>query len=67
MFSKELIELIFERPYTKVKHVVDKGIVKRQAASRYLKALESAKILKSQKIGKELLYLNTRLFELLAH
>lgn len=66
MFSKELIELIFERPYTKVKHIVDKGIVKRQAASRYLKALESAKILKSQKVGKELLYLNTQLFDLLS-
>jgi len=66
-YSKELIEVIFERPYTKAQHLVDKGIVQRQAASRYLKALESIGILKSQKVGKEVLYLNTKLYNLLTH
>jgi len=64
-YSKELIEVIFERPYTKAQHIVDKGIVQRQAASRYLKALESVGILKSQQVGKEVLYLNTKLYNLL--
>lgn len=66
-YSKELIELLFERPYTKAQHIVDKGIVKRQAASRYLNALEEINILKSQKVGKEVLFLNTALFELLTN
>lgn len=64
-YSKELIELLFEQPYTKAKHVVDKGIVQRQAASRYLNALEEINILKSQKVGREVLFLNTALYELL--
>lgn len=64
-YSKELIELLFEHPYTKAKHVVDKGIVQRQAASRYLNALEAINILKSQKVGKEVLFLNVELYGLL--
>ena len=66
VFSKELIELLFERPYTKIQHLVDKDIAKRETASMYLKELESVHLLKSQRVGKELLYLNTGLFELLS-
>ena len=67
MFTKELIELLFEQPYTKIQHIVDKGLAKRQTASVYLQDLETAGILKSQKFGKELLYLNTELLKLLSH
>lgn len=66
MFSKELIELLFEQPYTKIQHIVDKGLAKRQTASVYLQELEDSGILKSQKVGKELLYLNTELLKLLS-
>ncbi len=65
VFSKELIELLFEQPYTKIQHLVNCGIAKRQTASVYLQKLESIGILKSQKVGKEVLYLNTKLFNLL--
>ena len=67
VFSKELIELLFERPYTKIQHLMDKDIAKRETASMYLKELESVHLLKSQRVGKEFLYLNTGLFELLSH
>ncbi len=66
VYSKELIELLFEQPYCKVKFLVDKGIVKRQTAADYLKELEEVGILKSKKSGREKLYKNIALYELLA-
>ncbi len=66
VYSKELIELLFYQPYCKVQFLVDAGIAKRQAAADYLSELERMGVLSSQKIGKENLYLNVRLFELLA-
>ena len=65
VYSKELIELLFEQPYCKVKFLVDKGIAKRQTAAEYLQELEKIGILKSQKVGVENLFLNVRLFEVL--
>ncbi len=65
VYSKELIELLFEQPYCKVKFLVDKGIAKRQTAAEYLQELEKTGILKSQKVGVENLFLNIRLFEIL--
>lgn len=65
VYSKELIELLFEQPYCKVKFLVDNGIAKRQTAAEYLHNLEEIGILKSQKIGVENLFLNVKLFEIL--
>lgn len=66
VYSKELIELIFRQPYTKGQFVVDAGLAERQTAAEYLKGLERIGLLKSRKVGKENLYLNVRLYELLA-
>ncbi len=41
------------------------GIAKRQTAAEYLKELEKIGVLKVQKIGRETLYLNWRLYDLL--
>ncbi|MCJ7630161.1 MAG: Fic family protein, partial [Longimicrobiales bacterium] len=38
IYSRELVEVLFEQPYCRIANVVDAGIVERQAASRYLKA-----------------------------
>jgi Fic family protein len=65
VYSKELIELLFEQPYCKVKHLVDRGIAKRQTAAEYLRELEEAGILKSKQVGRENLFLNVGLYELL--
>ncbi|RXG18526.1 Fic family protein [Leeuwenhoekiella aestuarii] len=65
VYSKELIELLFEQPYCKVKYLVDKGIAKRQTAAEYLSELEAIGILRSQKVGVENLYLNVKLVEVL--
>jgi Fic family protein len=67
IYRKELVELLFEQPYSKIEFVVDKLKVERKAASRYLKNLEEIGVLKSEKIGRENLYLNRELIEILKH
>lgn len=66
VYSKELIELLFRQPYTKVQFLVDAGIAKRQTAAEYLKELEKIGVLKAQKIGRETLYLNGKLYDLIS-
>ena len=65
VYRKELVELLFEQPYSKIEFVVNKLGVERKAASRYLKELESIGVLKSQKVGRETLYVNKELIEIL--
>lgn len=66
VYSKELIELLFRQPYTKGQFLVDADIAKRQTAAEYLRELEKIGILKSDKIGKEVLYMNVGLYDLLS-
>ncbi len=66
VYSKDLIELIFRQPYTKGQFVVDAGLAERQTAAEYLKELEAIGLLESRKVGRENLYLNVKLYELLA-
>jgi len=65
IYRKELVELLFEQPYSKIDFVVNKLGVERKAASRYLKELENIGILESQKIGRETLYINKELIAIL--
>ena len=64
-YSKELIELLFIQPYTKIEFLVKSGIGERRTASKYLKQLEEIGILKSFQLWKETIYVNIDLFELL--
>ena len=66
VYSKDLIELLFHQPYTKTNFLVDEGIAERKTAANYLKQLEKIGILQVQKVGKENLYLNKELFEVLS-
>jgi Fic family protein len=66
VYSKELIEALFRQPYTKVQHLVEAGIAERKTAAVYLRELEKAGILRSQKSGREVLFLNVKLFQLLS-
>jgi Fic family protein len=61
IYSKELIELLFYEFYTKITYI-EKGLnVSRKTASLYLNELEANGFLVSQKIGKERIYVNSRL------
>lgn len=64
-YKKELIELLFEQPYSKIEYVVNRLNIERKSASRYLKKLEKLGVLRSQKIGRETIYINERLIEVL--
>jgi Fic family protein len=65
IYKKELVELLFEQPYSKIEFVVNKLNVERKAASRYLRELEDIGILESQKVGRETLYINKNLIDIL--
>jgi cell filamentation protein, protein adenylyltransferase len=65
IYSKELIELLFIQPYTKIAYLVEAGIAERRTASKYLKELESIGVLESFRSGKETIYVNRSLYDLL--
>jgi len=65
IYSRELVDLVFEQPYCRIANVVEAGIAGRQAASRYLQALVSSGLLREQESGREKLFVNSRLLTLL--
>jgi len=65
IYSKDLIEIIFKLSYTKRKMLIDAGLGTPKTVGNYLMALEDKGFLKSIKVGKEKLYLNHRLMEIL--
>ena len=67
IYSRELIDVVFEQPYCRISNVVGANIAGRQAASRYLKALVSIKMLREQTFGREKLFVNVKLLNLLTH
>lgn len=64
LYSHELVELIFTQPYCRIGNLVDSGIAKRQAASKYLKELASIDVLVETQVGREKLFIHPRLLEL---
>jgi Fic family protein len=65
IYTKDLVELIFYYPYCKTKFLEDKGFGTRHTTTSYLRALEGIGILQSQKIGRELYFINRRLLNVL--
>lgn len=65
LYTKELIEILFRLPYTKRKFLIDAKLGTPKTVGNYLIELENSGFLLSEKIGKEKLYLNHRLMEIL--
>lgn len=65
IYSHELAELVFVRPYCRITHVVEAGLAQRQTASVYLKQLAAIGILREHKIGREKIFLNPAFIDLL--
>ena len=65
VYSKDLIAILFRLPYTKRKHLIDENIGNLKTVGNYLIALEENGFLKSEKVGKEKLYLNQKLLRVL--
>jgi Fic family protein len=61
IYSRELAELIFAKPYCRISDLVDANLVKRQSASIYLKTLVEAGLLEERTVGREKLFVNPAL------
>jgi Fic family protein len=65
IYSRELVDQIFELPYCRIQSLTERGIVQRQAASRHLKALVDIGVLEEMRAGKEKLFIHSKLLKLL--
>ena len=66
IYTRELVDAIFEQPYCRICNLVDKGIAQRQAASRYLHDLADLGVLREMAVGKEKIFIHLKLMELLS-
>jgi len=65
IYSRELSHVIHAQPYCRIENIVQAGLAKRQTASRYLKRLTEVGILEERKVGREKLFINRRLMDIL--
>lgn len=65
IYSKDLLEVLFIHPYTKIDMLVDNLGVTRQTASKHLKELETIGLLEEKKIKNSKFYINKELFTML--
>jgi Fic family protein len=65
LYSKDFLELLFEKPYIRISDIVDDGIASRNIASNYLRKLKKMGIVRSEKKGRDVLYINIRLYDIL--
>jgi len=62
---EEILVKIFEQPYISPKRLMSARIKSLNTAKKYLKQMEQLRILLPKKVGKEVIYLNADLFNLL--
>jgi len=65
IYSRELVDTIFEQPYCRISNLIEKGIAQRQTASRFLKRLVDNGVLKELSTGREKLFIHPKLMLLL--
>ncbi|WP_269467720.1 protein adenylyltransferase Fic [Mannheimia granulomatis] len=65
IYSRELVDLLFEQPYTRITNLEKAGIAKRQTASKYLKELCDVGVLREISVGRDKLFIHPKLMELL--
>ena len=66
IYSDELLDSLFFEVYTRINYIEDKCSVTRQTAATYLNSLVDAGLLEFEKVGRESIYKNTRLINLLS-
>jgi Fic family protein len=66
LIHKEVVEKIFEQPYISPKALLDKNIKSLNTAKKYLGQMEELGIVIPEKIGKEIVYINIDLLNLLS-
>lgn len=66
IYSEELLDSLFYEVYTRINYIEERCHVTRQTAATYLNSLVDAGLLEFEKIGRESIYKNTRLINLLS-
>lgn len=64
--AAELAEVLSQRPYARIKDIVDAGLAERQTASRWLTSLADGGILSDEKVGRNKLFVNHTLLTVLS-
>jgi len=65
IYSKDLVEILFMHPYTKIEFLVNGLGITRKTASKYLNELEQIGIVKSIQIKNSKFFINEELFDIL--
>ena len=66
IYSRELIDVLFDLPYCRIQSLEKAGIAKRQTASVYLKKLAQAGVVKEVQLGRDKVFLNTGFYSILS-
>ncbi len=66
IYSKDLIEAVFSNPYCRIRFIEQATGVTRQTASTYLQRLTELEVLRPEKLGRELLYVNDEVLKILS-
>jgi Fic family protein len=65
VYSLDLVNLLFQQPYCRIRTLEEAGLAKRQTAAQYLQALVDVGLLQTAKAGTQLLFINTHLLTIL--
>lgn len=65
LYTKDFVELLFSQPYCRIASITEAGIAGRKTASEYLKRVEELSLIKGAKVGREVIYLNPGLLDIL--
>ncbi|WP_185173658.1 cell filamentation protein Fic [Rothia nasimurium] len=63
--ERSVVVVLFEQPYYRIKDVGNRYVVTRQTATKYLGELVSVGVLREEKVGREKLFVNEELMEIL--
>lgn len=63
--NSDVLDLLFERPYCRIVDVIERSEVSRPTASKWLNELVSQSMLETVKVGRDRLFINSRLLKAL--
>ena len=65
IYTKELVELLFNQPYVRISNLIEMELAKRDTASKYLKTLCQIGFVEEIKRGRDKLFINHQFLNLL--
>ena len=65
IYSRELVDALFEQPYCRIRNLVDSGVAQRQTAAVYLNQLAALGMLEEVRVGREKVFIHPNFVRLL--